>query len=51
MTVQELIEELQKQNPNASVTTITVKNMEWDYTSSPQITTTKNMFGETVFIV
>ena len=49
-TVKDLITELQKQNPEAKISTITVKNGNWDYTSEPKITSHKNMFGETVFI-
>lgn len=50
MTVKELIEELQKHNPYAKVVTLTVKNSEWDYTDSPKVTSSINMFGETVWI-
>lgn len=51
MTVKELIEQLEKQNPEAKIQTITVGNMnEWQYTDSPKILQSKNMFGEVVWI-
>ncbi|MBL4952072.1 hypothetical protein JK635_07595 [Neobacillus sp. YIM B02564] len=51
MTVKDLIEELQKYNPNAQVVTISVGNRnEWNYTDNPKLTSSKNMFGERVFI-
>lgn len=51
MTVKELIEELQKQNPNAKVSILSISsNDEMHYTSSPKISSHENMFGETVFI-
>lgn len=50
MTVKELIEELKKQNPEAKVSVITIRNGESDYTSNPKVTSHKNMFGETVWI-
>lgn len=51
MTVKELIENLQKFNPEAKVVTITVGNRnEWEYTNDPKLSTSINMFGESVFI-
>lgn len=51
LTVKDLIEELEKHDPNAKIVTITVGNKNgWDYTSNPKITTNSNMFGKTVWI-
>lgn len=51
MTVKELIERLQKYNLDAEIVTITIGNRnEWDYTSEPKLSATKNMFGERVYI-
>jgi hypothetical protein len=51
MTVKELIAELEKQSPDAQISVITVgKRNEWEYTSTPKVTSNKNMFGETVWI-
>ena len=51
MTVKELIEELQKYNQDAKVVSITVGNKnEWSHTSELKLTTSKNMFGEKVWI-
>ena len=51
MLVKDLINELQKHNPDAKVVSITVGNQnDWEYTSEPKITTSKNMSGEKVWI-
>lgn len=51
MTVKELIEKLQEFNQDAEIVSITIGNRnEWEYTNSPRVTTTKNMFGERVWI-
>lgn len=51
LTVKELIEKLKEFNQDAKIVTITVGNRnEWEYTSSPKVVSTKNMFGERVFI-
>lgn len=50
MKVKELIEELGKQNPDAKISVMTIRNGDSDYTSNPKVTSHKNMFGETVFI-
>lgn len=51
MTVKELIEKLEEFNQDAEIITITVGNRnEWDYTSEPKVSTSKNMFGEKVWI-
>lgn len=51
MTVAELIKKLQEFNPESKVVSITVGNRnEWEYTEEPKLSSTKNMFGERVFL-
>lgn len=51
MTVKELIEKLKEFNQEAEIVSITVGNMnEWDYTNNPKVSSSKNMFGEKVWI-
>lgn len=51
VTVGELIEKLQAYPKDAVVVSITIgRNMEWEYTSTPILSTTKGMFGERVWI-
>ncbi len=50
MKVKELIKELEKQNPEAEISVITIRKGKTDYTSTPKVTSHKNMFGETVWI-
>lgn len=51
MTVKELIEKLKEFNQDAKIITITVgKNNNWEYTSNPKVSQSKNMFGEKVWI-
>ena len=51
MTVKELIEKLKEFNQEAEIVSITVGNMnEWNSTGDPKVTSSKNMFGEKVWI-
>lgn len=51
MTVAELIEKLKQFNPEAQIVCITSTSVDrWEYTSNPTLVSTKNMFGERVFI-
>jgi len=50
MTVSELIKELGKQNPQATISVLTIQNGQSTYTSNPKVSSHKNRFGETVWI-
>jgi hypothetical protein len=51
MKVKDLIKELEKQNQEAEIQTLTVGSTgNWEYTSEPKVSSHKNMFGERVFI-
>lgn len=52
MKVKDLIAKLQEQNQEAEIVTIAVGNKnKWEYTSEPKVSSSKNMFGERVWIL